>query len=102
MLDAALPLGEQREMLEQMGVEPTYAALILSAVVRRASEKADMDSLRFIRDTLAGPEAEEAPESEHPAGGDRPKARPVRSLELEKLSDAELAALADQTDDEDA
>ena len=88
ILRAELPEGENRDMLEAMGVETTYAALILAAVVRRASEKADMDSLRYIRDTLG----------EKPAGASKPE-RPVRGLELEKLSDAELEALADRQED---
>ena len=78
-------------MLEAMGVETTYAALILAAVVRKAAEKADMDALRYIRGSLG-----EKP----PEGGDgRGTRRPVRARELEKLSDAELEALADQKSD---
>lgn len=77
--------------LEQLGLDPTFSGAMNLAVVWRAMH-GDVEAVRYIRDTLG----EKPSESINLGVFDTP----VKSLDLTKLSDAELEALADRADSE--
>jgi hypothetical protein len=78
--------------LEAFGFDPTFGAAALLAVMRKAVN-GDLDSLRYIRDTSG-----EKPTENMQLGVFN---TPVKALDMTKLSDAELEALADRTDCEE-
>lgn len=82
---------ETERKLEQLGLDPTFAGAMNMAVVQRAM-RGDVEAVRYIRDTLG----EKPSESINLGVYDTP----VKSLDLTKLSDAELEALADRADSE--
>ena len=97
LLDATLTAevtdAEIREMLVCAGYEPTFEnALTLAALTRAA--RGDVEALRYVRDTLG-----EKPTEQYNMSL---TAKPVRSLDLSRLSDEELEALADMADDSPA
>lgn len=84
---------ELKAILESYGLEPTHEVAMVVAALQRA-ERGDIEAARFIRDTRG-----EKPVAELAVGNITGK--PVRSLDLSQLSDAELEALADMYDEED-
>ena len=80
------------EALISAGMEPSIANAINFAVLRRA-QTGDIEAARYVRDTI----------------GEKPTEttalqisnQPIRAMDLTQLSDAELEALADRTDEED-
>lgn len=94
MINRVLALGvtddEIRERLEAEGLETTHdLAIVLAAVVK--AERGDMEAARFIRDTRG----EKPTEALQLGITDKP----IKSMDLSKLSDAELEALADRAED---
>ena len=77
-----------QELLKQLGLEPTNDNAVSFAQIVNAV-KGDTESARFIRDTLG-----EKPTENYNLGL---QGKPVQSLDLSKLSDEELEALADQS-----
>ena len=82
---------EARSALRALGLDETFANAANLAVLRRAV-RGDVDALRYVRDTIG-----EKPADTMTLGL---LDKPVKSLELSGLSDAELEALADRTEDE--
>jgi len=83
--------AEQFKALQALGIKNPRQE---DAVMLAASQKAmagDVEAIRFLRDTLG----EKPTEAFNLAVSDRP----IKSLELGKLSDQELQALADKTED---
>ena len=80
------------EALISAGMEPSIANAINFAVLRKA-QTGDIEAARYVRDTI----------------GEKPTEmtalqisnQPIRAMDLTQLSDAELEALADRTDEED-
>lgn len=74
--------------LTELGLDPTHDMAITMAAVRKA-ETGDIEATRYLRDTK-GEKPTEALQMTFD--------KPVKSMDLSKLSDAELEALADQAD----
>ena len=81
---------ELKAILESYGLKPTHEVAMVVAALQRA-ERGDIEAARFIRDTRG-----EKPVAALAVGNLLDK--PVRSLDLSQLSDAELEALADMCD----
>ena len=75
--------------LTELGLDPTHDMAITMAAVRKA-ETGDIEATRYLRDTKG-----EKPTEALNLGI---TGKDVKSLDLSKLSDAELEALADQED----
>jgi hypothetical protein len=75
--------------LKELGLDETFANAANLSVMRRAL-KGDVEALRYIRDTIG-----EKPTEAMQLGVYN---TPVKALDLTKLSDAELEALADRVD----
>ena len=83
---------ETRAALVSLGMEPSIANAVNLAVLKRA-QTGDIEAARYVRDTI----------------GEKPtemtalqvSSQPVRAMDLTQLSDAELEALADQSDADD-
>ena len=78
------------EGLKALGLEPSYANAIGLSVIRKAATLGDVEAARFTRDTV-GEKPTEALNLGLTSG-------PVKALDLAKMSDAELEALADRLD----
>jgi hypothetical protein len=78
---------ELADAMRQHGVEPDFANAMTFAVLQRAL-KGDIEAFRAVRDTIG-----EKPTDSVNVGI---SGVPVKSLDLAKLSDAELAELADR------
>lgn len=75
--------------LQALGLDPTFANAANLSVLRRAVH-GDVECLRYIRDTIG-----EKPTESFQMGIQN---TPVKALDMTKLSDAELEALADRAD----
>ena len=75
--------------LQALGLDPTFANAANLSVLRRAVH-GDVECLRYIRDTIG-----EKPTEAFQLGVSN---TPVKALDMTKLSDAELEALADRAD----
>ena len=75
--------------LQALGLDPTFANAANLSVLRRAVH-GDVECLRYIRDTIG-----EKPTESFQMGI---QSTPVKALDMTKLSDAELEALADRAD----
>ena len=75
--------------LQELGLDPTHDMAITMAAVRKA-ENGDIEATRYLRDT----KGEKPTEALQMAITDKP----IKSLDLTQLSDAELEALADGLD----
>lgn len=82
---------EIRRELEKMGLDPTFSNAISLSSIKKAANVGDIEAARFARDTVG----EKPTEALQMAITDKP----IKSLDLSQLSDAELEALADQADD---
>lgn len=78
-----------RAELEKMGLDPSYSNAISMAAIRKAASSGDIEAARFTRDTV-GEKPTEALQMTFD--------KPIKSMDLSQLSDAELEALADQAD----
>lgn len=98
VINEVLPLHvsdpEIKAVLESYGLEPTHEVAMVVAAIQRA-ERGDIEAARFIRDTRG-----EKPVAEVAVGSILD--RPVQSLDLTKLSDAELEALAGMYEEQEA
>lgn len=74
-----------------LGLDASFANAANLAVIRRAV-RGDVECMRYIRDTMG-----EKPTESMQLGVFN---TPVKALDMTKLSDAELEALADRTDEE--
>lgn len=77
------------ELLTTLGLEPTNDNAVSLAQIVNAC-KGETEAARFVRDTMG-----EKPTEQYNLGI---SGKPIKALDLSKLSDAELEALADQTD----
>ena len=80
------------EALRALGLDETFANAANLSVMRRAL-KGDVECMRYIRDTIG-----EKPTESMQLGVFN---TPVKALDMTKLSDAELQALADRVDGTD-
>ena len=78
--------------LEKLGLEASFANAISLAAVKRAAESGELEAARFVRDTVG-----EKPAQALDLGI---QSKPVKALDLSRLSDAQLEALADRADEE--
>lgn len=76
--------------LVALGLDPTHDMAITMAAVHKA-ENGDIEATRYLRDTKG-----EKPTEALALGI---TGKPVKSLDLSKLTDEELEALADQTEE---
>ena len=74
------------------GMEPSIANAINFAVLRKA-QTGDIEAARYVRDTIGEKPTETT--------AIQVSNQPIRAMDLTQLSDAELEALADRTDEED-
>lgn len=79
-----------RELLQQLGLDPTNDNAVSLAQIVNAC-KGETEAARFVRDTLG-----EKPTEQYNLGV---SGKPIKALDLSSLSDAELEALADRTDE---
>lgn len=75
--------------LRELGLDPTHDMAITMAAVKKA-ENGDIEATRYLRDT----KGEKPTEALQMSISDKP----IKSLDLTQLSDAELEALADGLD----
>lgn len=78
------------QTLQSLGLDPSFANAIGLQAILKASTLGDIEAARFTRDTIG-----EKPTEALQMSFDKP----VKSMDLSKLTDAELEALADQADD---
>lgn len=78
------------EVLKDLGLDPSFSNAIGLSVIQKAATLGDVEAARFARDTVG-----EKPTEAFNLGISN---SPVKALDLAKLSDAELEALADQAD----
>lgn len=81
---------EMERKLEQLGLDPTFSGAMNLAVVWRAMH-GDVEAVRYIRDTLG----EKPADSMNIGLLDKP----VKAMDLTQLTDEELEALADKSDE---
>lgn len=81
-----------KDYLTAVGIDPSYSSAINVAAVRKAA-RGDIEAIRYIRDTMG--------EKPTDVSQIQMSSAPVRALDLTKLSDAELEALADKALDGD-
>lgn len=81
------------EGLKALGLDPSFSNAIGLSVIQKAATLGDVEAARFARDTVG-----EKPTEAFNLGISN---SPVKALDLSKLSDAELEALADQADGDD-
>lgn len=73
--------------LQSLGLDPSFANAIGLQAILKAAQTGDIEAARFARDTI-GEKPTEALQMTFD--------KPVKSMDLSKLSDAELEALAEQ------
>lgn len=78
------------DLLTALGLDPTNDNAVSLAQIVNAC-KGETEAARFVRDTLG-----EKPTEQYNLGV---SGKPIKALDLSGLSDAELEALADQTDE---
>jgi len=78
------------ETLESLGLDPTFANAIGLQAILKAANFGDIEAARFTRDTIG----EKPTEALQLGITDKP----IKSMDLSKLSDAELEALADRAE----
>lgn len=83
---------DKRKALEAMGLEPTMLNQIQHAVFDRAA-RGDVEAARYLRDTAGEKPREGLDLDIHD--------KPIASLDLSKMSDAELQQMAAQRAEED-
>lgn len=83
LMDRDIGDVEGAETLKELGLDSNVANAVGLSVVKRAI-KGEVTAVKFLRDTLDEKREE------------KPKAVPIRAMDLSRLSDAELAALADR------
>lgn len=77
------------ETLQSLGLDPSFANAIGLQAILKAAQTGDIEAARFARDTIG-----EKPTEALQMSFDKP----VKSMDLSKLSDAELEALAKQVE----
>jgi hypothetical protein len=77
------------ETLQSLGLDPSFANAIGLQAILKAAQTGDIEAARFARDTIG-----EKPTEALQMSFDKP----VKSMDLSKLSDAELEALAQQVE----
>ncbi len=77
------------EKLRQLGLDPSVTNAMGLSLVKRAVQ-GEVTAVRFLRDILEGEEKNDLLN------------KPVRALDLTKLTDEQLAALADREDGDGA
>lgn len=90
ILSLDVPDEAVRAKLEELGLDPSFSNAISMAAIMRAANVGDIEAARFTRDTVG----EKPTEALQLGITDKP----IKSLDLSQLSDAELEALADQAD----
>lgn len=91
MLDCQIPDEEQQEMLKAFGFDGTYRDAMSMAMLAKAS-RGDVEAGRFVRDTVGEKPREGLDLDIHD--------KPIASLDLSKMSDAELQQMAAQRAEE--
>jgi len=89
ILSLEVPDEAVRAELEKMGLDPSFSNAISMAAIRKAATVGDIEAARFARDTVG-----EKPTEALNLNVDKP----IKSMDLSQLSDAELEALADRAD----
>ena len=90
ILSLDVPDEAVRAELEKLGLDPSFSNAISMAAIMRAANVGDIEAARFTRDTVG----EKPTEALQLGITDKP----IKSLDLSQLSDAELEALADQVE----
>lgn len=78
--------AEQKKLLENLGIDPSFAGQMNFNVVQQAA-KGDIEAMKYIRDTIG-----EKPRNGFDIGNLADK--PFETVDLSSLSDAQLKALA--------
>lgn len=81
---------ETADKLRELGLDPTYAQQMALAILTKGGT-GDVEAARFVRDTVG-----EKPTENYNLGV---QGKPIKALDLSKLSDEELEALADQAEE---
>jgi hypothetical protein len=79
------------QALEELGLDPSFANAIGLQAILKAATTGDIEAARFARDTIG-----EKPTEAFQLGITD---KPIKSMDLSKLSDEELAALADRAEE---
>ena len=87
------PVGDSdiKDALGRVGLEPSNANALCFQMVRKAALEGDVKAARYVRDTIG-----EKPTDTYNLGVTD---KPIKSIDLTALTDAELEALADAEDD---
>lgn len=86
IMAAPIAPGQEADALKALGLKANHENAILLAAAQKASS-GDIEAVRFLRDTLG-----EKPTESFNVGV---QGKPIQALDLSKLSDEELEALAD-------
>lgn len=84
-----VPDADKRKALETLGIDPTIQNAVILAALLKAAD-GDIEAARFVRDTVG-----EKPTEQYNLGV---LDKPVKSIDLTRLSDDELERLADNVD----
>jgi hypothetical protein len=90
ILSLDVPDEAVRAKLEELGIDPSISNAISLSAIMKAVNVGDIEAARFTRDTVG----EKPTEALQMAITDKP----IKSMDLSQLSDAELEALADGLD----
>ena len=82
---------QMAQALQELGLDPSFANAIGLRAILKAATTGDIEAARFARDTIG-----EKPTEAFQLGITD---KPIKSMDLSKLSDEELAALADRAEE---
>ena len=92
-LKAILPLEIDSEQaaqeLKELGLEPTFTNAISLSLVRKVLEDGNVTAFQALRDTVG----------EKPGDKNRMEDKPVEGMDLSRLTDQQLAQLADREEE---
>lgn len=92
-LKAILPLEIDSEQaaqeLKELGLEPTFTNAISLRLVRKVLEDGNVTAFQALRDTVG----------EKPGDKNRMEDKPVEGMDLSRLTDQQLAQLADREEE---
>ena len=91
ILSLDVPDEKVAQALEELGLDPSFANAIGLQAIMKAATTGDIEAARFTRDTIG----EKPTEALQLGITDKP----IKSMDLSKLSDEELAALADRAEE---
>lgn len=88
LLPLPVDTPETAQRLSALGVEPTFLNAMVLSLMDKAIREQNLTAFQALRDTLGEKPGDKPPEP----------AKPVQAMDLSRLSDEQLAALAQRGD----